>query len=416
MHAQFRNRFDLGLAGVAGAMACAAILAGCAGQAALDGNPDLKNAGREATGQLYEGEPAVVHATEFPVASAAEGIARGDEAWRAGHLDLAIYLYVQSLAFDRNSPQPYLKIGAIHERRGNRALAEKAFENALSLAPDNAGAQERLGLLYLQDRRDEDARKLFGQAVAADPSRWQAHNGLGIAADRRGDFAAAIAHYDAALAAEPRAASVVNNRGYSRYLAGDLAGAELDFRTALQLGAHAGTWTNLGQVLARKGRYPESLDSFQHEHDLAQACNLVGEAALARGDLTIAQDYFMRAASASPRYYQTAYDNLALVDKRLFEKATAAAAAKAAAAKAVPAPPDSVPTASSAGADGKNAAVDSSDGYILASLTATRPALARKANANPYDPAREARRQQRREARRLQQQATKVASLGSRPR
>src|SRR4030095_15405501 len=100
------------------------------------GNPDLKNAGRESAGQLYEGEPAVVHATEFPVASAAEGIARGADAWRAGHLDLAIYLYVQSLAFDRKSPEPYLKIGAIHERRGNRALAEKAFENALSLAPN----------------------------------------------------------------------------------------------------------------------------------------------------------------------------------------------------------------------------------------------------------------------------------------
>ena len=398
MDARFRDRLDFGLAGVAGAVACAAIFAGCAGQAALDGNPDLKDAGRESAGQLYEGEPAVVHATEFPVASAAEGIARGDEAWRAGHLDLAIYLYVQSLAFDKKNADPYLKIGAIHERRGNRALAEKAFENALSLAPDNAGAQERLGLLYLQDKRDEDARRLFEQAVAADPSRWQSHNGLGIAADRRGAFAAAITHYDAALAAEPRAASVVNNRGYSRYLAGDLAGAEVDFRAALQLGAHAGTWTNLGQVLARQGRYPESLESFQQEHELAQACNLVGEAALARDDLTTAQDFFMRAASASPRYYQAAYDNLALVDKRLFEKANAATAAKAAPAvpaNAVPSSAESVPSASSAAPSDQKAAAEASDAYILALLTATRPGLARKANTNAYDPLRDARRQQR---------------------
>jgi len=408
MHGLTQKRVSLGLAGAAGAAACAAILAGCAGQAALDANPDLKNAGRESASQLYDGEPAVVHATEFPVTSAAEGIMRGDEAWREGRFDLAIYLYVQSLAFDAKNPVPYLKIGAIHERRGNRALAEKAFENALSLAPENAGAHERLGLLYLQDKRDDDARKLFEQAVAADPSRWQSNNGLGIVADRRGDFAAAIAHYNAALAAEPRAASVVNNRGFSRYLAGDLAGAELDFRTALQLGARAGTSTNLGRVLARQGRYPESLESFQHEHDLPEACNLVGEVALARGDLTMAQDYFMRAASASPRYYQAAYDNIALVDKRLIEKANAAAAAKAA-----PAAPE---PAAAAAPDSEKMEAGSRDANILALLTTTRPASSRKANANAYDPAREARRQQRREARRLQQQATKVAALGSRPR
>ena len=32
--------------------------------------------------------------------SAAEGVQRGDEAWRQGKLDLAVYLYVQSLAYD----------------------------------------------------------------------------------------------------------------------------------------------------------------------------------------------------------------------------------------------------------------------------------------------------------------------------
>jgi Flp pilus assembly protein TadD len=300
-----------------------ALLAGCASPAAFDANPDLKNAGREAAGQLYEGEPAVVHATEFPVASAAEGIARGDEAWRAGHLDLAIYLYVQSLAFDTKNPEPYLKIAALHERRGNRTLAEKSFEKALELDPDNPGANERLAYLYIQDRRDRDARALFERVIAADPKRWQSHNGLGIIADRRGDSIAALAHYDAALAAEPRAAAVLNNRGYSRYLASDLAGAEADFHAALQLGAESGTWTNLGRVQARQGRYQESLESFMQERDLPQACNLVGEAALARDDLTTAREFFMRAVSASPRYYETAYDNLAIVERRLAEKGQA---------------------------------------------------------------------------------------------
>ena len=68
----------------------------CSGRRAARGN-------RTAAGELYAGQPPVVHATEFPVESAAEGVARGDKAWRAGKLDLAVYLYVQSLAYDATS-------------------------------------------------------------------------------------------------------------------------------------------------------------------------------------------------------------------------------------------------------------------------------------------------------------------------
>jgi Flp pilus assembly protein TadD len=306
----------------AGAALLAAALAGCAAQAERGASAAPEQADRAAAGELYEGQPAVVHATEFPVASAAEGLARGDDAWRQGRLDLAVYLYVQSLAYDARNPEPLLKIGAIHERRGNRALAQRAFEMALALDRDNAALHERLGLLYLQDARDVAALPLLERALALDPRRWQSHNGLGIAADRREDYAAAIAHYDAAAAIEPRAPMVVNNRGYSRYLAGDFAGAEADFRLALQMGPLAGTWTNLGRAQARQGNYADALESFLKEHGAPQAHNLLGEAAMDGGDFAAAQTYFAEAISASPRFYQAAQDNLALAQARQAGPAT----------------------------------------------------------------------------------------------
>src|SRR5688572_1372451 len=121
-------------------------LAGCSGAPTLPDEAAPARADRAAVEKLYDGQPAAVHATEFPVASAAEGMARGDQAWRKGQLDLAVYLYVQSLAYDAKNPEPLLRIGAIHERRGNRALAERAFEMALQLDPENPGINERLGL------------------------------------------------------------------------------------------------------------------------------------------------------------------------------------------------------------------------------------------------------------------------------
>jgi Flp pilus assembly protein TadD len=231
-----------------------------------------------------------------------------------------VYLYVQSLAYDAKNPAPLQKIGAIHEKRGNHALAERAFEMALRLDPDNAATNERLGLLYLQSQRHEAAEALFARAVEKDVKRWQSHNGLGILADRRGEYAAAIAHYDDALAVEPLATTVINNRGYSRYLAGDFAGAEAEYRHALSLGAWGGAWINLGMVQARQRRYEEALDSFLKVHDEAHAHNLLGEVAMEGGDLDTAQNEFMLALSASPRFFEKAQENLEQVAERITER------------------------------------------------------------------------------------------------
>ncbi len=293
-----------------------ALQSGCAGHSTRDESAGTQG-DKQAARELYAGQSSVVHATEFPVTSATEGMLRGDEAWRHGNLDLAVYLYVQSIAYDASAAGPFLKIGSIHERLGNRALAQRAFELALERDPENPAACERLGLLYLNSQRTDAAVALFERAIRLDPERWQSHNGLGIAADRRGDFSSAIARYDRALVLAPGTAALVNNRGYSRMLSGDLAGAEADFRLAIGLGAHAGTWTNLGKVEAKLAHYAEALECLLRDTGLAQAYNMIGEEAMESGDLAAAQTYFTLAIGASPRYYEAAQKNLGLANERL---------------------------------------------------------------------------------------------------
>lgn len=258
-----------------------------------------------------------MHATEFPVESAADGLRRGDEAWRAGDLDLALYLYVQALGFDSKSPEPLLKIATVHELRGNRALAIRAFEMALERDPQNAGASERLGLLHLDGPDADLAKSFLERAIALDPGRWRSHNALGILADRAGDHAAALRSYDTALLLEPKAAPVMNNRGYSRLLSGDFAGAEIDLRAAIRIGARDEVWTNLGRALARQRRYPEALESLLHASDIAHAYNTLGEAAVENGDYLRARGYFEKASAAAPEHFEAAQKNLALVDEKL---------------------------------------------------------------------------------------------------
>ncbi len=298
-----------------------AAVAGCASthseKAAKQGAEMARAIDKQAASQLYSGEPSIVHSTQYPVTSADDGIKRGDAAYQAGKLDLAVYLYVESLSFDSTRSEPFVKIGAIHEQKGNVQLAEKAYELALERQPDNPGVCERLGLLYIQSGRDAEAPPLFERAIALYPRRWKSWNGLGILADRRGDFTAAISDYDKALAIEPGAAMVMNNRGFSRYLAGDLPGAEADLKAAIRLGAKGNVWRNLGKVQAVQGRYAEALETLTRDTDLAHAYNLLGEAAMERGDFDSAKRYFQSAITESPRYFEEAQKNLGLANERL---------------------------------------------------------------------------------------------------
>lgn len=297
------------------AIAAAFVLSGCA-TAPAGPAPQA-----EAPVELYDGQPATVHATEFPVTSAEEGIRRGDEAWQTGDLDRAIYLYLHALRFAPNDAATLRKIGAIHESRGNRTLARQAFELALARGGEHAATLERLGLLCLEDEANERAAALLTRATELEPERWRAHNGLGVLADRRGEHAEALAHYAAALELQPTAAVVHNNLGYSRFLAGDLVGAEADLLEAIRLGASSQAWLNLGKVQARARRYTSAFRSFLEALDTANAYNEVGEAAMRNGDLHIAKGYFESAMNAAPSFFERAQKNLAIVNEELISGA-----------------------------------------------------------------------------------------------
>jgi Flp pilus assembly protein TadD len=295
-------------------VSCAALwLTACA---SAPEKKELKPLAPAAT-ELYAGQSPVVHGTEFPVTSAAEGAQRGDMAWREGKEELAIYLYVQALQFAPNDAAIYRKIGAIHESLGNRSLARRAFELALSAGGPDAATLERLGLIYLQDGNDDLARNLLTRATQLSANRWRAYDGLGVLADRRKDYTVAIANYDAALLLQPKAAGVLNNRGYSKFLQGDLKGAEADLQAALSVEPSTLARINLGRVQARARRYGDAFKTYLETYDTAHAFNAVGEGAMKNGDHQIARTYFENAATESPSYFEEAEKNLTLAREAL---------------------------------------------------------------------------------------------------
>lgn len=287
---------------------CAALISGCASMGGA-GNASSSADEADPSASLYEGEPEVVFATEFPVASAEEAIARADHSLHEGDIDLALYMYVRAYDLDKENVYALTRIGEIHESRGNDRLATMAYTGVLHIDPNHAQALQSLGLIYLHANNPDEARALLERAIIEEPRLWRAQNGIGILADMLGEHAQAIEAYDAALAENPGDAMLLNNRGYSLYLDGQYQAASEDFLEAAAQGAEQ-AWLNLGLVRARQKQYSVAVQMMARKVAEEVAYNDVGYIAMRQGDFVIAEKYFHKAIGLSPRYFEAAQRNL----------------------------------------------------------------------------------------------------------
>jgi len=262
-------------------------------------------------------KPAPSAAAEEPKGFA-EWVARGDAAWQAQDLDRAVYDYVKALDKSPHDAATMAKIGAIEDARGNMALAEKAFEMAHSANPEEPRIAERLARLYLKGGKIDGAAEIYAQVLARDPNQTRALDGMGEVCVVRSDYAQSILYFDRALQAEkPDTAAVLSHRGYAKLRTNDLAGAETDLRVALAVAPRDDAWRYLGDVQVLRGDTGGALESLLNVMDTAEAFNEIGVTFMSAKKYQQAKEYFTKAISASPAWFEAAQKNLALVDERL---------------------------------------------------------------------------------------------------
>ena len=266
--------------------------------------------------ELRDTDRDLIFATEFPVASKDEAIARAETARKSGDINKALFFYVKALKFDPDDADLLAVIGRLHQQQGNDTLAVRAYSMALENRPDMANVLEARGLILLSHDEEERAVADLTRAVALNQNAWKAYNGLGLVADKRGDHVAAVAHYDAALAINPNSGPVLNNRGYSKLLADDFEGAGEDLgRAARELG-HKQAWVNLGTLMTRWGYFDLAVEAYEQVLPQPEALNKVAEAAMGKGDYVTARKLLEQAIILSPTYFPAAEDNLAQVRER----------------------------------------------------------------------------------------------------
>jgi len=105
------------------------------------------------------------------------------------------------------------------------AGAVSILSQLMLVLPDDARVVGEYGKVLVQQGRAREAIDFLTRAVQLQPGDWTLYSALGIAYDQNNDFASARTAYDRALALKPGEAVVLNNYAMSRMLAGDPAQA-----------------------------------------------------------------------------------------------------------------------------------------------------------------------------------------------
>lgn len=132
-------------------------------------------------------------------------IAQGEERRAAGDLDGALDAFTQAVAAAPSSALAHNKLGTVYVdlQRWDDAFAE--FSKATQLDPRHAPAHSNLGNVYRERGRLDEAVACYQRAIAVDPDYWVAHQNLGVVFKQQGRIADAVREFKTATRLSLRA-------------------------------------------------------------------------------------------------------------------------------------------------------------------------------------------------------------------
>lgn len=172
--------------------------------------------------------------------------------FKAGQFDTALQTALAELP-------PLLNVaGASALSLGVTREAERYFELALNLNPQNLDALNNLSILYLNSGKSEQAEALLRQVLALQPDSLPALNILGVLLGRTGRHKEGESLLRRAVTLNPGFADAWQNLGVNLRCQGLWAEAEQAYRNLLQLApGNMEAKLNLGLLLLSLGRFAE---------------------------------------------------------------------------------------------------------------------------------------------------------------
>jgi len=196
------------------------------------------------------------------------------------------------------SPEARLALGIVLLGRGRSAEAADAFADARKLAPADDAACRQMARAYYNLKRNEDAEKMYQQAIDLRPGYWENYNAKASFYLRTGRHREAKELYGKVIELRPLSIAAYNNKAAVHIMDGEFKLAEPLLRAALQLGSSSEVHNNLGFVLYAQGRFEEAVE------ECKKAIDAGASRAEAYGSLGDAYRQAKRTAEADKAYAQ----------------------------------------------------------------------------------------------------------------
>lgn len=224
-----------------------------------------------------------------------EAISAGLALGRSGDLKGAVNKLAKAVALQPTSADAQFNYGAALWYSGDAAKAAVALDESLRLDPANAPAYSLRAIIH-RDRGDNDeAQRLFQRALALLPDQPHAYFDLGSLLLRRGQFSTALGQFEAGLNLPARGDLP------------DLRSTVMDLRTAVEKQPQADGYHVLGRMLGLAGAGAFEVagafsSAIRLKPDFAEAHNSLGLVYLQSGDDPKAIAAFREAIRLQPAY------------------------------------------------------------------------------------------------------------------
>lgn len=237
----------------------------------------------------------------------------------AGRLDLAEAAYREILTIAPNWAEAHNNLGCVLQDQSRLDEAAQSYQRAVSLNADYPVALHNLGFVRQMAGQLEEAAALYEQSIALDPNYAQPQCKLGVIRRRQGRFDEAIKHLRQAVLLGPDDAAGHNHLGAALKDANRQDEAARHFQLALALDPeNADAHNNLGCALHVRGKLAEAVACFERSialrPDDAQAHYNLGVVLKEQGKLDEAARQYTRACSIDPTHAD-AHNNLGNVLK-----------------------------------------------------------------------------------------------------
>jgi tetratricopeptide (TPR) repeat protein len=227
------------------------------------------------------------------------------------------------------TPHQALTLGLRHHQAGDLATAEQLYRQVLQVEPRHPTALQQLGLIALQQGRNDAAIDLLTESLRVNPSSPAAHFHLGRALRAQGRLEEGVVSYRQSLRLNAGSAAAHNNLGDALLELERWDEAAAALREAVRLKpdfpeAH----NNLGTALSKQGRFEEAeahcREALRLRPDYFPAASNLGILCRDQGKLEEAAAWLGRALHARPDCFP-AWHNLgnALTEQGKLEEALA---------------------------------------------------------------------------------------------